>query len=94
MASIVSSLITLPFDTVRTRVMNQQLQPERNRLNYRGYLDVFVKQVVHEPNPRSLWAGFYTHLAWTYLYAWLTVGITETFTSSWKRKDGLIEWQI
>lgn len=94
LASIVSSIVTLPFDTARTRLMNQQLQPERNRVNYRGYLDVFVKQVVHEASPRSLWSGFYTHLAWTYLYAWLTVGITEAFTSSWKRKDGLLEWQI
>jgi hypothetical protein len=94
LASCVSTAITLPFDSVRTRVMNQQIQPERNRLNYKSYIDVFIKQYVHESNPRSLWAGFYTHLLWTYMYAYLTVGITETFTTSWKRKDGLIEWQI
>jgi hypothetical protein len=67
---------------------------ERNRLNYRGYFDVFVQQVCHEPNPRSLYAGFYTYLFATYVYAWLTVGITDSFTSSWKRKEGLMEWQI
>jgi hypothetical protein len=93
LASIVSSVVTLPFDTVRTRIMNQQVQQDRNRLNYRGYLDAFVKIFVHE-QPRSLWSGFYTYLIWTYIYATLTVGITDTFTSSWKRKQGLLEWQI
>lgn len=94
LASFVSSMITLPFDNVRTRLMNLHSQTERNRLNYRGYFDVFVQQLVHEPNSRSLYAGFYTYLMATYVYAWLTVGITECFTESWKRKDGLLEWQI
>ncbi len=94
LASIVSTVVTLPFDSARTKIMNQHSQQDRNRLNYRGYIDVFVKQFLHETNPRSMWSGFYTYLAWTYMYAWLTVGITETFTSSWKRKQGLLEWQI
>lgn len=94
LASIVSTVVTLPFDSARTKIMNQHSQQDRNRLNYRGYFDVFVKQLVHETNPRSLWSGFYTYLIWTYMYAWLTVGITESFTSSWKRKQGLLEWQI
>jgi len=90
LAALVSTICTLPFDNVRTRVMNQQLQPDRNRLTYRGYFDVFVQQACHEPNPRSLWAGFYTYLLGAYVYAWLTVGITDAFTDSWKRKSGLL----
>ena len=94
LASLVSTICTLPFDNVRTRLMNQQIIPERNRINYRSYIDVFAKQLIIEPNPRGLWAGFYTYLLGTYVYAWLTVGITEAFTDSWKRKAGLLEWQI
>lgn len=94
LASFVSTICTLPFDNVRTRLMNQQIQHDRNRLNYRSYIDVFVQQLVHEQNPRGLWAGFFTSLLGTYVYAWLTVGITEAFTDSWKRKSGLLEWQI
>jgi hypothetical protein len=90
LAACVSSMITLPFDNVRTRIMNLHSQADRNRLNYRGYFDVFVQQVCHEPNPRSLYAGFYTYLLGTYIYAWLTVGITDCFTDSWKRKEGLL----
>lgn len=94
LSSIVSTVITLPFDNVRTRVLNVQSQTDRNKFNYRGYLDVFKQTLIHEPNPRSFYAGFYTYLLGTYIYSWLTIGITESFTDSWKRKQGLLEWQI
>jgi hypothetical protein len=29
-----------------------------------------------------------------FVYAYLTVGITNAFSESWKRKEGLLEWQI
>ena len=74
--------------------MNMQSQADRNRFNYRGYLDVFMQQMIYEQNLRSLWVGFYAYLFGTYVYAWLTIGITECFTDSWKRKAGLLEWQI
>lgn len=94
LASVVSTVVTLPFDNVRTRIMNMHSQSDRNRFNYRNYLDVFSKQAIYEGNPRSLWVGFYAYLLGTYVYAWLTIGITECFTDSWKRKAGLLEWQI
>ena len=94
LASIVSTVVTLPFDNLRTRIMNSHKEPERNRLNYTGIIDAFVKGAKVEQNFRSHWAGFYTYLAATYIYAYLTVGITREFTESWKRKEGLLDWQI
>jgi hypothetical protein len=94
MASVISSVCTLPFDNIRTRLMNAHSQVDRNRLNYSGYFDVFAKVLLVEQNPRSLYSGFYSWVLATYVYAWLTIGITETFTDSWKRKQGLLEWQI
>ena len=47
-----------------------------------------------ETHPLSLWAGFYTFYAQIFVYAWLTVGITNSFTQSWKKKEGLLEWQV
>lgn len=43
-----------------------------------------------ETHPLSLWAGFYTFYAQIFVYAWLTVGITSSFTESWKKKAGLL----
>lgn len=46
LAAVVSSAITLPFDNIRTRLMNVQVQPERNRINYNGYFDVLKKIII------------------------------------------------
>ena len=94
LAAICSSFVTLPFDNARTKIMNSHSNPQRNRVNYKNYNDVFKKIIEVEGNPKSLWAGLTTYICATYLYAWLTVGITDSFTSSWKRKEGLIEWQV
>jgi len=48
---------TLPFDAIRTRIMKQQANPEFNRLNYKGYLDVIGKSIEYE-RFFSLWSGF------------------------------------
>ena len=90
LASVISSIFTLPFDNIRTRIMNAHSQVDRNRLNYNGYIDVIFKALAVESNPRGLYAGFYSWVLATYVYSWLTIGITETFTDSWKRKQGLL----
>ena len=46
-ATLTSTLITLPFDNIRTRLMNQQSDPSRNRLNYMGMWDAFVSTVLY-----------------------------------------------
>lgn len=47
LAALTSSIITLPFDNARTRIMNAHSDPSRNRLNYKGIIDVFSKSLIH-----------------------------------------------
>lgn len=47
LAAGVSSIITLPFDNVRTRLMYAHCDPSRNRLNYKGIFDVFAKSLMY-----------------------------------------------
>ncbi len=81
MAALTSSIITLPFDNVRTRIMNAHSDPSRNRLNYRGIIDVFVKSLTYEKSHFAMWAGFFSYFASTLIYASLTVGITTGITN-------------
>jgi hypothetical protein len=74
--------------------MNAQKLTERNRLNYSGIIDIVVKSGLYEGSPAALWAGFYTYLISTLLYASLTVYVTDSITTSWKRGAGLKEWQL
>lgn len=89
LAAGVSSLITLPIDNARTRIMNAHSDPSRNRLNYKGLTDIFVKSIEHEKSRFALLAGFYSYFASTLVYAYLTVGITSGITDAFKRNAGL-----
>lgn len=69
-------------------------QTERNRLNFSGIGEAISMSAKTEGHRLSLWAGYYTFFPQLFAYAYLTVGITNAFTESWKRKEGLLEWQI
>lgn len=94
LASAVSSIVTLPFDNIRTRVMYAHEDKTRNRLNYTGMLDIVKKSIKYEKSNFAMWAGLYTHFASTLIYAALTVGITSGVSATLKRSNGLKEWQI
>jgi len=94
LATGVAALVTLPFDNIRTRWVQLHKQPERNRINFTGIIDAWAKARSVEVHPFCLWAGFYTYYPQLFIYAFLTVGITNAFTESWKKKEGLLEWQI
>lgn len=88
-AALFSSAVTLPFDNIRTRIMNLHSEPDRNRLNYNGALDVIVKSTLFEQHPLALWAGYVPYFLSILVYSGLTIGITSLFTDSWKKKRGL-----
>ena len=94
LAALTSSVITLPFDNCRTRLMYAHSDKSRNRLNYSGILDIFGKSLLHEKSHFAMWAGFYTYFMSTWMYAALTVGITSGITDSLKKSAGLDEWHI
>lgn len=94
LAAFVSSVVTLPFDNIRTRLMNAHSDASRNRFNYDGMFDVVRKSILYEKSHFAMWAGFYSYFVSTLIYAYLTVGITSGITNSLKRSKGLKEWQI
>ncbi len=47
LAAGVCSIITLPLDNARTRIMNAHSDPSSNRLNYTGIIDVFKQSFKH-----------------------------------------------
>jgi len=94
LATGISAAVTLPFDNIRTRTIQLHKQTDRNRLNFSHVLEAVNLSMKTEGHPLSLWAGFGTFYPQLFAYAYLTVGITNTFTESWKRKEGLLEWQI
>jgi hypothetical protein len=94
LASAISAAATLPFDNIRTRLSQLHTQPERNRLNSANIMEAVRHSMKVEGHNLALWAGYFTFFPQVFVYAYLTIGITNAFTESWKRKEGLYEWQI
>jgi hypothetical protein len=90
LATAVAAGVTLPFDNIRTRTIQLHKEHDRNRINFSGIAEAVRKSLKTETHPLSLWAGFYTFYPQLFIYASLTVGITNAFTESWKRKEGLL----
>jgi hypothetical protein len=89
LATAFSSLIVLPFDNIRTRLMYAHSDPSRNKMNYRGIVNVIVKSHIYERSHFALLAGYYTFFTSNLLYAYLTIGITTKVINSIKHKNGL-----
>ena len=93
-ASGIGALVTLPIDNIRNRAIQLFQESERNRTNFRSAMEAVKISMATEGHYMALWAGYQTYFPQFFLYAWMTVGITNTFTDSWKRKQGLLEWQM
>jgi len=89
-ATGITAFVTLPIDNIRTKWIQLHKQPERNRLNFSNLADATILSNKTETHALALWAGYYTYFPQLFLYAYLTVGITNAFTESWKRKEGLL----
>ncbi len=94
LATAISAAVTLPIDNLRTRIIQLHKQTDRNRINFKGIAEGILWSTRTEAHPLALWAGYCTFYPQLFAYAYLTVGITNAFTESWKRKEGLLEWQI
>lgn len=79
-ATGIAAGVTLPFDNLRTRIIQLHEQPSRNRLNFNSITQGINLALKVESHPFSLWAGYYTYYPQLFIYATLTVGITNTFT--------------
>lgn len=94
LATGITAAVTLPIDNLRTRFCQLHKQAERNRLNFATIAEAVGKSAQFEGHPFALWAGMLTYFPQLFVYAYLTVGISSAFTESWKKKEGLLEWQI
>ena len=79
-ATSISAFVTLPVDNIRTRLIQLHKQADRNRLNPAGIIDAFAQSQKVEGHGLALWAGYFTFFPQLFVYAYLTVGITNTFT--------------
>ena len=67
-ASVWGTVITLPLDNIRTRLMNQFPDKSLNRINYKGVYSVISKSVQHE-GLNGLFVGMVPHYLHIFTYA-------------------------
>lgn len=73
--------------------MNAQADPQRNRLNYSGIMNVIIQSISVEKNRFALWSGLFTYYTSMLVYASLTVGITNSISNRIMKQKGLNFWQ-
>lgn len=66
-ASILGTVYTLPIDNIRTRMMNQHIDPAKNRLNYAHSWEAGLKAVKYE-GLNSLFVGMYPYFFKVFIY--------------------------
>lgn len=66
-ASVLGSLYTLPIDNIRTRMMNQHVDPSKNRINYANSWEAGLKAIKYE-GLNSLMVGMYPYFIKVFLY--------------------------
>lgn len=86
LAAAFAAAVTLPIDNIRTRLAQMHKETDRNRLNSTSIKQAIEHSVKVEGHPLALWAGYFTFYPQVFVYAYLTIGITDAFTESWKRK--------
>uniref|UniRef100_K3WJA2 Mitochondrial 2-oxoglutarate/malate carrier protein n=1 Tax=Globisporangium ultimum (strain ATCC 200006 / CBS 805.95 / DAOM BR144) TaxID=431595 RepID=K3WJA2_GLOUD len=75
---------SLPFDLVKSRLMNMKVDPLTGKFPYAGVVDCFRQIVVHE-GPTKLWRGYWTYCVRcapnTMMILLLLEHITSTYNS-------------
>jgi Mitochondrial carrier protein len=67
-ASVWGTVLTLPFDNIRTRLMNQFPDKNLNRINYTGVLSVIQNSIKYE-GTNALFVGMIPHYAHILVYS-------------------------
>jgi len=92
-ASLWSSLVTLPVDNIRTRVMTAFPDLTKNRIQFKNMPDLYFKIFINE-GWKGLYVGYYTYFIKTLVFCTVTVAGLDCVTRQWKINSGLKEWQI
>lgn len=71
-ATILGTVFTLPIDNIKTRLQNQHVNPEVNRLTYRSSFSVISKSIAHE-GLNGLFVGMVPYYAKVFAYALVVI---------------------
>ena len=82
--SFICSFTALPFDMMKTKLMNMHVDAETGQLPYRNLLDCAVK-TVKNGGFFSLWRGYWTFYVRTAPHAMITLLAKDAFTSLYNR---------
>lgn len=92
-ASGVATIVSLPFDNLKTKIQKQMPDRSLNRINYRDLSHCFETSLRVE-GPLTFFSGASSYYAKVLIYSLFTVYATDLFTDRMKRNAGLKEWQI
>lgn len=84
LTSFVCSFTALPFDMMKTKLMNMHIDSVTGRLPYRNIADCAIK-TVKKGGILSLWRGYWTFYARTAPHAMITLLAKDAFTSLYNR---------
>lgn len=84
LTSFVCSFTALPFDMMKTKLMNMHVDPATGELPYRNILDCAIK-TVKRGGIFSLWRGYWTFYARTAPHAMITLLAKDAFTSLYNK---------
>lgn len=93
-ACAVGTAASLPFDYVKTRLMQMHQDPLRNRVNTIGVVGTLCSVFATEGTIWAPWTGFMTAFCQNLIIMGLIVGITNGVTKSIKKNKNLEHWQI
>lgn len=93
-ACAVGTAASLPFDYVKTRLMQMHSDPLRNRITTFGIRDTLSAIFALEGTIWAPWTGFFTAFSQNFITMALIVAITSGITKSIKKKKDLEHWQI
>lgn len=84
MTSFICSFTALPFDMMKTKLMNMHKNPTTGEYPYRNIWDCAVK-IVKQGGFFSLWRGYWTFYARTAPHAMITLLAKDAFTSLYNK---------
>jgi len=92
MASAVSgfacAFTSLPFDLVKSRLMNMKPHPTTGQMPYKGVVDCF-SQIVRNEGPLQLWRGYWTYYSRCAPNAMIVLLVIERIKSIYSKVFGL-----
>lgn len=79
---------SLPFDLVKSRLMNMKKDPISGKYPYTGVVDCF-RQIIAKEGPSKLWRGYWTYYTRCAPNAMIVLLVVENINSVYRKSFGL-----